>query len=284
MKAFIGMGLLGSNFVKAMLRRGEKVQVWNRTTSKAQELESFGATAFKEVKDAVANADVIHITLRDDASVEEVLTEAEKGLKPGAILVDHTTTSVSGAIQRTKKWEAKGFHYQHAPVLMGPKNAFESTGFILVSGNQTIIEKINPGLSKMTGEVINFGDKAGQAAGMKLIANLFLLVFTSGVGDALNLARSLNIPIEDVQKLFSAWNPGTVNGRLNKIAEGRFQPPSWELTMARKDARLMMEEAGDNKNRLEVIPAIAAEMDRWIDKGHAHDDWTIFAADESSNK
>lgn len=47
MKAFLGTGLLGSAFVKAMLQRGDNVQVWNRTTSKAQKLEEFGANLLK---------------------------------------------------------------------------------------------------------------------------------------------------------------------------------------------------------------------------------------------
>ncbi|MGN6354084.1 MAG: NAD(P)-binding domain-containing protein [Parafilimonas sp.] len=67
MKAFLGMGLLGSNFVKAMLQKGENVQVWNRTASKAKALETFGAKAFEDIIEAVKNADVIHLTLKDDA-------------------------------------------------------------------------------------------------------------------------------------------------------------------------------------------------------------------------
>ncbi len=42
MKAFLGMGLLGSNFVKAMLQKGDTVRVWNRTAAKAKVLEQFG--------------------------------------------------------------------------------------------------------------------------------------------------------------------------------------------------------------------------------------------------
>jgi 3-hydroxyisobutyrate dehydrogenase len=47
--------------------------------------------------------------------------------------------------------------------------------------------------------------------------------------------------------------------------------------MARKDARLMMEEAKRGGRELHVLPALAAEMDRWIAKGHAADDWTVIA-------
>ncbi len=81
MKAFLGMGLLGSNFVKAMLKKGDEVQVWNRTNSKATALESFGAKAFDNIVDAVKDADFIHVTLKDDASVDEVLESASKGFK-----------------------------------------------------------------------------------------------------------------------------------------------------------------------------------------------------------
>src|SRR5881275_3285789 len=111
MKAFLGMGLLGSNFVKAMLRRGEKVQVWNRTSSRATELEQFGANAFTNVQDAVKGADRIHITVKDDASVDEVLEKAAGGFSPGVIIIDHTTTSKEGAIKRTAEWKNRGFQY-----------------------------------------------------------------------------------------------------------------------------------------------------------------------------
>ena len=69
MIAFIGMGLLGSNFVQAMLKRGEKVNVWNRTASKATALEVHGAKAFGKVEDAVKGCNRIHLTLKDDAAV-----------------------------------------------------------------------------------------------------------------------------------------------------------------------------------------------------------------------
>lgn len=53
MKAFLGIGLLGSNFVKAMIDRGEQVQIWNRTASKTKALEAGGAKAFDTAAKAV---------------------------------------------------------------------------------------------------------------------------------------------------------------------------------------------------------------------------------------
>lgn len=280
MKAFLGMGLLGSNFVKAMLQKGETVQVWNRTATKAKALEQYGAKAFDNSVEAVQDADSIHVTLKDDATVDEVLAAASKGFQPGAIIIDHTTTSVKGAIQRTRYWKSKGFTYLHAPVFMGPQNALESTGFMLVSGDQAVIEKHSLALATMTGKLINFGEQEGKASALKLSGNLFLLSLTAGLADALALAKVHGIAPSDLLTLFNTWNPGAaVPARLKKITEATFNEPSWELNMARKDAGLMMDAATEASTTLTVVPGIAKVMDQWIAKGHGRDDWSVIAKD-----
>src|ERR1035438_759931 len=194
MIAFLGTGLLGSNFVKAQLKKGHQVQVWNRTASKAKALETIGAKAFQEPSDAVKGADRIHLTLSDDQAVDSILEKASPGFEPGVIIIDHTTTSSSGAAKRTAYWKEHGFTYIHAPVFMGPPNALESTGYMLISGDPEIIKKIEPELSAMTGRLINFGTDTNKAAGMKLLGNLFLMSLTAGIADSLALAKSLSIP------------------------------------------------------------------------------------------
>ncbi|MGH2643616.1 MAG: NAD(P)-dependent oxidoreductase, partial [Chitinophagaceae bacterium] len=235
MQAFLGTGLLGSGFVKAMLKRGEKVQVWNRTASKSKALKADGAKAFDKVADAVKGADMVHVALKEDQSVNEVLEKAKAGFKPGVMIIDHTTTSMEGAVERTEFWKEKGFIYLHAPVLMGPKNALESTGVMLVSGNQEVIAKVTPGLSKMTGRLINLGPKEGKAAAMKLIANLFLMTLSSGLSDTYHLAKTFDVSLDDLFALLKSWDlTATVLARLERIAKNDFKQPSWELNMARK--------------------------------------------------
>src|ERR1044071_3716971 len=208
MIAFIGTGLLGANFTKALLAKGEAVQVWNRTASKAKALEADGAKAFDNVAEAIKGASRIHLTLTDDAVVDAVLEQAAEGLPHGAYIIDHTTTTAKGAIERTRKWKERGFTYIHAPVFMGPVNALESSGYMLVSGDQEVIGKVIPWLSPMTGKVLNIGDRTGKAAGLKLIGNLFLIALTSGISDMLALGKALDIEGSDILALFNEWNPG----------------------------------------------------------------------------
>jgi 3-hydroxyisobutyrate dehydrogenase len=276
MIAYLGTGLLGGNFVRAFLRNGKQVQIWNRTAEKAKALEQYGAKALDTPADAVTGADTIHLTLKDDASVDEVLEAALPGMKPGAIIIDHTTTSAEGARQRTDNWKTRGFSYIHAPVFMGPVNALDSTGFMLISGDQQLVQQVTAELEKMTGKLINFGPEVGKAAGMKLIGNCFLVGFAAGLADTLTLATSLDIPASDVAGLFENWNPaGMLHPRLERMASGKYDNPSWELSMSRKDTGLFIQAAESAGRKLAVMPAIAAEMDRWIEEGYGNSDWTV---------
>jgi 3-hydroxyisobutyrate dehydrogenase len=280
MIAFLGTGLLGSGFVKALLAKGETVHVWNRTAAKAKALEASGALAFNTPAEAVTGADRIHMTLSDDDAVDAVLGQALAAMNKGAIIIDHTTTSAKGAIRRTQKWADKGFTYVHAPVFMGPVNALDSTGYMLISGDQQMIQKVEPWLSSMTGKLLNLGATPGKAAGMKLIGNLFLLTLTGGISDMLALGSALDISPADISGLFDAWNPGALApARLKRIIDAKFDEPSWELQMARKDGRLMMEAAAEGNKALVSVPAITKEMDKWLEKGFAHKDWTVIASE-----
>lgn len=284
MKAVLGTGLLGSGFVQAMLQKGEDVQVWNRTPGKANALTNEGAVACATPAEAVSGADFIHLVLRDDASVDEVLEQAAPALKHGAWVIDHTTTSVDGAIRRTEFWKKQGISYIHAPVLMGPRNARECTGTILVSGDQELIGKVLPVLSGMTGKVLNYGERAGKAAAMKLAANLFLIALNGAIGDTVTLAGATQLTIDDLLTLFAEWNPGVaVTGRLEKIEEGDYTNPTWKLNMARKDAGLMLSEAETANMQLPVIESIVTKMDGLIARGLGDNNWTIITQKPVTN-
>lgn len=274
MIAFLGMGLLGGNFVRALRSRGEEVRVWNRTATKANELTAVGAVVAASPADAVRGAERVHIVVSDDDAVNDVLGRA--GLEKGAIVVDHTTTTPTGTAERAARFAAAGIVYLHAPVFMGPKNALESTGIMLASGDRATFDLLAPALSKMTGTLSYVGPQPERAAGLKLLGNLFLVSMIGGLVDMFALAKAMNIPAGEALGLFDIFNPGaSLPGRAKALLRADFAKPSWELVMARKDARLMMEEAARGEVPLVLIPALAAVMDRFIADGHGQEDWTV---------
>lgn len=280
MIAFYGMGLLGSNFVRALRKRGEAVQVWNRTHAKASALAEVGAVACAEPADAARGATRLHLTLTDDAAVDDVLERAWPGFAPGVVIVDHSTTSADGARARVARWRERGVTFVHAPVFMGPGNARDATGIMLVSGDRAAVDPLRAPLAAMTGKLVDLGERVDAAAAFKLLGNLFLMCMTTGLAEMLGLAKALGVGPADAASLFEHFNPGTsIPARIKRMVDGSFAEPSWELAMARKDARLMLEAAAAAGLTLPILPAIAARMDAVIADGHGAADWTVLAAD-----
>lgn len=280
MIAFLGMGLLGSNFVRALRKHGEEVQVWNRTAEKARPLAEVGAVVCEDLVSAVRGASRVHLVLSDDAAVDDVLERARPGFERDVIVVDHTTTAPTGTRARAKRWAERGVAFLHAPVFMGPQNALESTGVMLASGDRTRFELLEPELSKMTGKLVYLGEDPGHAAAFKLLGNSYLMFMTAGFADLLALGKAMGIPADEAGSLFKFFNPGmTLQWRLDRILAEKFAEPSWELAMARKDARLMLEETARGGGALAVLPSIAELMDKYIERGHSRDDWTVIAKD-----
>jgi 3-hydroxyisobutyrate dehydrogenase len=276
MIAILGTGLLGSGFARALLARGETVHAWNRSPDKARALETHGARAFADPADAARGASRVHVAVSDDAAVDSVLAAAK--LEAGALVVDHTTTSPGGARDRTANWRERGVAYVHAPVFMGPQNALESTGLMMISGDAAVLDRVRPLLAPMTGKLVELGARVDAAAAFKLLGNTFLMAFTAGLADMLGLAKALGVAPADAAKLFDHFNPGTsVRARVDRMIAADFAHPSWELAMARKDARLVQAEIDRAGIALALVPAIAARMDAAIADGHAHDDWTVIA-------
>jgi 3-hydroxyisobutyrate dehydrogenase len=132
----------------------------------------------------------------------------------------------------------------------------------------------------MTGKLVYLGPQPERAAGFKLCGNLFLMSMMCGVFDMLALAKSLGIPQAEAASLFDWFNPAALLPvRTKQVLAADFAKPSWELVMARKDARLMLEESERGGASLKLVPAIAKEMDRFIASGHGHDDWTVIGSE-----
>ena len=278
MIAFFGMGFLGSNFVRALRRRGEDVQVWNRTHERAAALEPTGARAFKDAADAARGASRVHMTLSDDAVVDAVLEQARPALSPSTVIIDHSTTSTHGALARVARWRERGITFVHAPVFMTPVNALESTGIMLVSGPRSAIDPLRPVLSPMTGRLLDLGERPDAAAAFKLLGNLFMICMSGGLVDMLTLAKALSVPAAEAASLFDHFNPGTlIPSRAKRMVEASYDTPSWDLAMARKDARLMQEAAAAAGVELVALPGIAARMDAELAAGNADKDWTVIA-------
>ena len=266
--AFFGTGLMGSGFVRRLLAQGHEVNVWNRSPAKAKALQADGAKAFADPAAALAGAERIHLSLSDDASVDAVLEPLAAQIAATTWIVDHTTTAVTPTAERVARWKARGRSFVHAPVFMAPANATDGTGLMLMSGSPALHEALAPVLQQMTGKLLYLGPAPERAAAFKLFGNLTLIGIMGVLGDVNRLAHSVGISTSDAFSLFEHFNPGQLlPARAARIATADVTKPSFEMSMARKDVRLMIEEAERGGLPLRVMPGVAGMFAAAIARG-----------------
>ena len=275
--AFLGTGLLGGAFAEAAAKRGDTVTAWNRSADKVVALAPFGVKAAATAADAVHGAARVHIVLKDDAVVDAVIAAALPGLSADAIVIDHTTTLPELTAARAKRLAAQGIAYLHCPVFMGPAAARNAQGSMMVAGPKALFERVQTALAAMTTRLEFMGERTDLAAVNKLFGNAMIIGVSAVMADILTMAQANAVDPLDAVKLLSLLDlNGMVAGRGVNMAKGNFAA-SFELDMARKDVRLMLETAGTRP--LAALPAIAARMDQLIAQGHGTKDASVLGID-----
>ena len=273
--ALLGTGLLGSGMVENLLTKGHTVRIWNRSPGKLQPLVQRGAVAAKDPADAARGASHVHLVLAEDHAVDAVVAALRPGLGQGVPLIDHSTNLPARVAARFAALRAEGVRYVHAPVFMSPQNAREASGLMAVSAPQADFAALQGHLAAMTGKLLHAGERADLAAVWKLAGNSTFFALAAAMSDVLAIGRGCDVAPEVMLSLFDTFKPGAAMAFLGqRVAQAGAGPASFELSMARKDARLMQEAAG--KQPLLVLPAVVAAMDRAIGKGLAAADYAVF--------
>jgi 3-hydroxyisobutyrate dehydrogenase-like beta-hydroxyacid dehydrogenase len=275
--AFLGTGLLGSAFAEAAATRGDTVTAWNRSPDKVLALAPFGIKAAATPAEAVRGASRVHLVLRDDAVVEDVIAAARPGLSADAILVDHTTTLPRLTAERAARLQAQGIRYLHCPVFMGPPAARNAQGLMLATGPKALFESVEAELARMTGRLEYMGERPDLAAVNKLLGNAMLIGLWAVMADVLTLAKACGVDAGDAITLLGNLDLNAAVSRRGASMAKRDFTPTFELAMARKDVRLMLETSGDRP--MAALPAVAARMDQLIAAGHGADDASVLAID-----
>jgi 3-hydroxyisobutyrate dehydrogenase len=158
---------------------------------------------------------------------------------------------------------------------MSPQNAREASGLMLLAGPASERDTLQAELSSMTGKLLWVGDRADLAAVYKLAGNSLFFALAAAMADVLAIGAGNGVDAATMLALFDTFKPGSALPFLGqRVAAAGGGPASFELSMARKDARLMQEAAG--AQRLLVLPAVAAAMDRALQAGHGQADYAVF--------
>lgn len=247
---FIGLGAMGHHMAANLLRSGQPVHVWNRHPAPVQALAAKGAKAAATPAEC-GIADVVFTMLADDNATRAVLIDGGvlDAMAPGSIHVNMATVSVAFAREMAGLHLEKGVGYVAAPVLGRVDVAEAGKLNILAGGSDELIARVQPLLDLMGQKTWRFGAQPEQANAVKLACNLMLACAIEATGEGTALARAHGVPAEHFIDLITstlfAGSP-VYKGYGGMIAQERYSPAGFKLSLGQKDVRLAVE-AGQGK-------------------------------------
>jgi 3-hydroxyisobutyrate dehydrogenase/2-hydroxy-3-oxopropionate reductase len=254
--AWIGVGIMGKSMVRNARKGGYTLHIYARRPERVADVVAEGAILHPTIADCVAQADAVVTMVGFPQDVEEVYFTPGNILdsaRPGAYLIDMTTTSPALAQRLAKEGSKRGFHVLDAPVTGGDTGAKNGTLSILVGSSQEDFDACLPLFQTMGTNIRRQGGPGcGQHAKM---ANQIMIAGTlSGICEALAYAKAKGL---DQKNLLASLATGAAGSRQldafgEKIINGDYAP-GFFLKHFVKDMGLASQEAQDSGLSLEVL-------------------------------
>jgi len=232
---FIGTGIMGRSMAGHLLAAGHPLHVFNRTRSKAEELLGRGASWHDSPGDVAAAADLVITMVGLPADVEEVYFGGTAGVpagqgilaraRPGAVLVDMTTSSPALAVRIAAAAAARGCVAVDAPVSGGDVGARNAALVIMAGGDPAAIEQVRPVLGLMGTSVTHLGP-AGSGQRCKLANQIAVAVGMVAWCEALAHAQAGGLDPEAVQRVIAGGAAGSwaLSALAPRALTGDFAP------------------------------------------------------------
>ncbi len=269
--AFIGTGVMGSPMAQNLLKAGHTVTVYNRTVAKTAEAVAAGASAADTIAQAVKHAEVIMTMVGLPQDVNEVYF-GEDGIlnhaKPGALLIDMTTTDPEISKRIFEEAKARGLEALDAPVSGGDVGAKAGTLSIMVGGNEDSFIKAMPIFEAMGSNILYEG-RAGAGQHTKMANQIAIAGALSGVAEAVAYGRAKGLDLETMLRSIGAGAAGSwqMDNLGPKMVVGDFAPGFFikhivkDLNIADKEAIASGLSLGVLEEALANLTALEAQGD-----------------------
>ncbi|NLU69251.1 NAD(P)-dependent oxidoreductase [Streptomyces sp. HNM0574] len=271
--AVLGTGIMGAAMARNLCRAGLDVTVWNRSRAKSAPLADEGARVADRPDEAVENADIVLTMLYDAPTTAEIIRAAAPGLRAGTLWMQSTSAGTEGLRDLDGLAHDYGLVLVDAPVL-GTRGPAESGDLVvLASGPHTARHRLAPVLGAVGSRTVWVSERPGDASSLKLVCNTWVLTVNHGVAEALALAEGLGV---DPRSFLDAVGGGPLDmgylrAKAAVIGSGDFSP-SFAVTTAEKDSRLIVSAGEAAGVRLDVTAAGAERFRRAAEQGHGQED------------
>jgi 3-hydroxyisobutyrate dehydrogenase-like beta-hydroxyacid dehydrogenase len=245
--AFIGLGVMGYPMAGHLQNAGHSVSVFNRTTAKAEKWSkeffgSYGATPAEAVK----NADFVMVCVGNDDDVRSVFYGDDgllSKLKPGAVVIDHTTASAELARELELAVKEKEGSFLDAPVSGGQAGAENGVLTAMVGGSDKTFATADE-LFQCYAKTRQLMGPVGSGQLAKMVNQICIAGVLQGLSEGLQFARKVGL---DPDRLITAISRGAagswqMENRYKTMWDNHYEH-GFAVDWMRKDLKIALAEA-----------------------------------------
>ena len=266
--AFLGLGVMGYPMAGHLARAGHSVTVYNRSAAKASAWCAEFADASQPTQVhrsastprlAVQQADIVFCCVGNDDDLRSVTLAADgafAGMKPGAVLVDHTTASASVARELYGTAGKLGLSFIDAPVSGGQAGAQNGLLTVMCGGDAAAFELAQPVAMAFSKAVTLLGQSgAGQLA--KMVNQICIAGLVQGLSEAIAFGQLAGLDMLQVLDVIGkgAAQSWQLDNRGKTMVADKFDF-GFAVDWMRKDLGLVLDEAKRNGARLPVTALV----------------------------
>lgn len=254
---FAGLGVMGGPMARHLVRAGHTVVGFNRSPDKARAWAAADGGRFAAtVAEAAEGADLLILCVGNDDDVRQVVGEALKAMKSGAVVVDHTTTSAKVAREMAELCAASGVAFIDAPVSGGQAGAENGQLSVMAGGEGEALETARPALDAYSKAIQHMGP-SGSGQLTKMVNQIAIAGVVQGLAEAVHFAKAAGL---DTDKAYDAVSKGAaqswqMDNRWKTAAKGEFEF-GFAVDWMRKDLGLVLDEARANGAALSLTALV----------------------------
>ena len=251
--AFVGLGIMGFPMAGHLARAGHEVAAFNRSPAKALAwAEAHPGRAAATIAEAARGAEVLILCVGKDDDVRQVVGEALEALAPGAVILDHTTTSAVVAREMAERAAAAGRSFIDAPVSGGQAGAEAGKLTVMCGGEPEAFDRARP-VMEAYAQAIRLMGPPGSGQLTKMVNQICIAGVVQGLAEGLHFAQRAGLEPADVLAAISkgAAQSWQMDNRWPTMAQGRFDF-GFAVDWMRKDLGLVLDEAQTNGARLDI--------------------------------
>ena len=244
---FIGLGRMGMPMSQRLLGAGFRLTVHNRSRGKVEEMVRLGARQASSPAEVSAVSDIVLTCLPDVPTVESVFLGdggIVQSLRPGQILVDHSTVAPSTSLKIAKAAQAQGAAFLDAPISGGVERAADGSLTIMVGGDLAVFEKAQPVFEAFGANIRHVG-ATGSGSVVKLINQLLVGIHSQAAAEAMLIGVKAGADPQTILEILgTSWGTSFMLSRNGPVMiERDFENARAPLRLIAKDMGLIHEYA-----------------------------------------